>query len=208
MKRYVALKVIWVMGIVFLPAQAQQIPSACPVGINPLQLLVGDWTYSFQGSTAASTSFSSPGPMSAAGILSATLGRSRDGATTIGALSVKQTSSLNGLPILQESDSGTFQLFSDCKGGTLTLNLSSHPVSFDFYFVSTCEIALTGTRAGTTLTGRATKQNCGAFPLGAVRCETYSSALLCSLTIPTIDGRPSSTADFPFGCTVCFLTVK
>jgi hypothetical protein len=52
-----------------------------------------------------------------------------------GVLSITQTSNNNGEVISQEALTGTYEVFEDCSGGSLTFNTSSGPIDIDFWFV-------------------------------------------------------------------------
>jgi hypothetical protein len=94
--------------------------AACPTG-NPLQVLVGTWTFRTQG--VGATSYVSAGQFT-----------SSISAQGTGALRIVATTNFNGVVTRQESDAGSFQIFSDCSGGVLTLNLSTRPVVYEFFF--------------------------------------------------------------------------
>jgi hypothetical protein len=69
-----------------------------------------------------------------------------------GLLSTTITTSRNG-EVVQETGTGTYQVFSDCSGGSLTFNLESGPVSYNFFFGTSGDISLVGTDFGDTLSG-------------------------------------------------------
>jgi len=116
-------------GVLLVPQSHAQ----CPVGANPLQTLVGSWTYSTHGSIAELSSASGGTPFAAAGQFVARVGTDKSG-IPVGLLSITQTSSKNGQISRLENDVGTYQIFPDCTGGTLTFNLSTGPMSLDFWF--------------------------------------------------------------------------
>jgi hypothetical protein len=130
--------------------------------VNPLTLLVGTWTYSTHGFAPGTEPFAS------AGQFTATLGTR--GGQPIGLLSVLSTASMNGQITRQETDAGTFQIFDDCSGGTLTFNLSSRPLRFDFWFSRDGnQIRMVSTISGFTIVGTATRGGSAcpiAFPNG------------------------------------------
>jgi hypothetical protein len=120
----------------------------CPS--NPLDALTGTWTYSTEGLTGAAVPFSS------SGLFLASTGAGRSGNVT-GLLNITNTSSQNGLITSQEVDGGSFQVNANCSGGTLTFNLSTRPLQFDFWFIDDHEIRFVSTSAGFTIRGTATR---------------------------------------------------
>lgn len=132
-----------------LPMFAQPAARSCPTGINPLQILEGTWTYSADGVFPPTQSYAS------AGTFRASVGTDKAGSPK-GLLAITQTTSLNGQSIRQETDAGSYQIFPDCSGGTLTLNLSTRPIAFDFWF-DRCgkEIRVVGTTPGAVVRGSA-----------------------------------------------------
>jgi len=110
----------------FLVTQAS---AQCPAGVtNPLQVLVGTWAYQLDGlAPSAAIVFAS------AGQFTASIGTDRAG-NPIGRLAITATSNQNGSVTRLEADAGTYQVFPDCSGGSLTFNLSSSPVAGDFFF--------------------------------------------------------------------------
>ena len=98
--------------------------AACPTG-NPLQVLVGTWTFRTHG--VGVTSYAS------AGQFTASIVPTGQQAGT-GRLSIVATTNFNGVVTRQEADTGSYQIFSDCSGGVLVLNLSTRPVVYEFYF--------------------------------------------------------------------------
>jgi hypothetical protein len=127
MKSFTIFTFTVIAGLLMTPwAHAQATTSKCPANINPLQLLVGTWTFSTQGFGPTSTQ-----PFSSAGQFVARIGT--DGR---GSLTITNTASRNGQITRLETDAGTYQLLPDCSGGTLTFNLSTGPLQFDFWFSS------------------------------------------------------------------------
>ncbi|MBY0507987.1 MAG: hypothetical protein K2X03_29005 [Bryobacteraceae bacterium] len=103
-------------------------PSGCPAGLtNPLQLLNGP-------SAFLAHSIDPPPSYGIAGLWVASTAPDRAG-STIGVLNLTATSNLNGSITSQEGDIGRHQANADCSGGTLTFNLSSFPVQFDYWYV-------------------------------------------------------------------------
>jgi hypothetical protein len=107
---------------------------------TPLEALVGTWTFSSK--TFAAARFSHQGeaeggnqgaqPFVSAGTFEASI---RAGtAATVGVLTITQSSNNNGKVTRQETLIGTYDVFPDCSGGTLTFNMSSQPIHFDFWF--------------------------------------------------------------------------
>jgi len=122
MKHFISMTSLcfFAIGLVVSPASAQ-----CPEGSNPLLALVGRWAFSTQGSMKGT----STEPFSSSGNFEANVDTDRAG-NPIGVLTITQTSNI----ARQETDSGTYQIRPDCSGGTLTLNLSTFPLAFDFEF--------------------------------------------------------------------------
>jgi hypothetical protein len=124
------------------------IEQVCPA--LPLQALSGDWVFSTLG-------FNLPDNrqiffLSAAGRFAASVGTDRGGNPT-GLLALNVTSAIDGSPIRRESDAGRFQVNADCSGGTLTFNLSSRPVQFDFFFSSSNHFVMVGSNQGDLVVG-------------------------------------------------------
>jgi hypothetical protein len=93
--------------------------AACPA--NPLQALVGAWAFRTAG--VGATSYVSAGQFTAS-ITPANTGR----------LSIIATTNFNNVVTRQEADTGSYQMFSDCSGGVITMNLSTTPVVYEFFF--------------------------------------------------------------------------
>jgi hypothetical protein len=93
---------------------------------NPLQALAGTWTFRAAGVGAAS--------FVSAGQFTATIGVDRAG-SPLGRLTIVATTIVDGVVIRQEVDAGTYQILPDCSGGTLTINLSTRPIAYDFWFL-------------------------------------------------------------------------
>lgn len=123
--------IVFAVGVLAaLPVYAQPVASSCPAGIsNPLQTLEGAWTYSADGVFPPTQQYAS------AGTFLASIGTDKAG-NPKGLLAITQTTSRNGQIIRQESDAGSYQVSPDCSGGTLTLNLSTRPIAFDFWYVA------------------------------------------------------------------------
>ena len=104
-----------------------QAEAACPANTNPLQMLVGSWAFraegvSFYGEGAAGSfaaSIATSGPF---------MGR--------GVLSITTSYNFYGTVSRLEKAIGTYQIFPDCSGGTLSMNLANRPVAYDFWFAS------------------------------------------------------------------------
>lgn len=127
MTRYITIAAVCALasGLLVSPARAQ-----CPTGFNPLQALVGTWTFSTQG-------FASTAPLASTGRFTASIGTDRSGTSVQGLLSITRTLNQNGLTVQQETDTGRYTVLPDCSGGSLILNLSSGPLQFDFWFSGT-----------------------------------------------------------------------
>lgn len=122
-------------------------PAACPA--DRLLALAGDWSFSIDG-------FFVPAPRFLAwvGRFTASVGSNRTGAP-IGELLITSSSSADGSPVRLETDAGRYQINADCTGGTLTFNLSSRPMQFDFVFTAQGQIAFVSTNHSDILVGSA-----------------------------------------------------
>lgn len=108
-------------------------PAGCPAGVSAIDLLSGFYTFRYQGVPWL------PAPFGIAGVFEASrrplfnpsfLDADR------GRLDVRATSNLGfgGSVARLEGDVGHYSVNADCLGGTLTFNLSSQPVQYQFYF--------------------------------------------------------------------------
>lgn len=121
------------LGVATLLASAVLSPLASAQCVGaPASALLGTWTFSSSGFQIPPLGF-----VASAGRFTASLG-----AAGKNVLSITATSSINGSPTRYETDAGSFQVLDNCTGGTLTFNLSSRPVQFEFYFVNADEIIL------------------------------------------------------------------
>lgn len=128
MKAQIKFALVCVIASLLLVPQAYA-QTSCPAGItNPLQVLVETWSFQYNGWIDAPQL-----PLAAAGQIVASIGTDRAG-NPVGRLTITQTSNQNGSITRLEKDVGTYQIFPDCSGGTLALNVSSRPVAFDFWF--------------------------------------------------------------------------
>ncbi|MBY0505300.1 MAG: hypothetical protein K2X03_15410 [Bryobacteraceae bacterium] len=130
---------------------APSLSAAVQCIFTPTPTLIGTWTFSTQGYRnlrgLPTTQF-----LGAVGQFTASV----NAATNRGVLDLTSVSSaLNGSPVRSERDAGSFQVSEDCLTGTLTMNLSSRPVQFDYYFLNANEILLVSTTPGDNLQGRA-----------------------------------------------------
>jgi hypothetical protein len=119
----------------------------CPA--QPLNALVGPWVFSTTGFKFPPTIF-----LASAGRFVASLGVDR-AARPLGVLEISATSSYDGSPTRREGDVGRFQINSTCTGGTLTFNLSSRPVQFDFWFSGPNSIVMIGSNQADIIIGSA-----------------------------------------------------
>jgi hypothetical protein len=104
-------------------------PAGCPVGANPLSLVSGDYAFKIQ----RIPNFTSEA-FGIAGAMNATSGTDRAG-SPLGILDIVASSTIGlGSVTRLERDTGRFQVNADCSGGTLTMNLSSRPAQYQFYF--------------------------------------------------------------------------
>jgi hypothetical protein len=139
--------------LVCLGRGAEAQTSTC-VG-NPLLALTGTWVFSVQGFTGPATN-----ALGAAGRFTATIDTDQNG-DQVGVLKITQSSGIGDQSTRLESDIGAFQINSDCSGGSLTFNLSTRPVQYDFFFVNTDEIALISTNRGDVVDGSAERVDAG-----------------------------------------------
>jgi len=162
------------------PIHAQTQQSQCAAAIsNPLQALVGSWAYSTKGFVPATAAFASAGQFVAA------IG-TKSG-SPVGVLVITQTSSANGQITRTEMDSGTYQIFPDCSGGTLTFNLSSNPLTFDFWFANGgSEIKAASNLPGTTLGFGGKRVGC--LPCFCVPDSPQNSCPCCRLIFTPFGG--------------------
>ena len=117
-------------GLIFLllaAASPTWAVAACPA--NPLTALAGPWTFNIQ----VSPNGLDPGTYAITGIMNPSAGTDRAG-NPIGILTINATSLVNHSPVRLETDTGRYQINADCSGGTLTFNLSSRPMQYDFWF--------------------------------------------------------------------------
>ena len=122
---------------------------SCPA--NPLSTLFGTWAFQWDGFQFPPTEF-----LATAGRFTATQGTDRSGGP-IGVLSITQSSAVDGSITRLESDTGRFAINADCSGGTLTLNVSSRPIQFDFFFTNANNIVLVGSNNADIVEGFATR---------------------------------------------------
>ena len=100
-----------VAGLLMTPQAHAQ--ASCPTGTaNPLTVLTGTWTYDMGGQIPTGT------PFAAAGQFTASI--RTVGGVQVGSLTITQSSTYARL----ETDSGSYTIFPDCSGGTLTFYLS------------------------------------------------------------------------------------
>jgi hypothetical protein len=190
MQRLVAYVSVCVLaGFLIISPQTHAVvvqpPAQACVG-DPLQVLVGTWTFSMQGfvdptttTTSINVPFSSAGQF-VAGTVATTAGR-------LGVLDITTTSVNNGKVTTIQTGSGTYAVFSDCSGGTLTFNLLGSPslITFDFWFVrGSPTISIVSATPGFTITGTAE----GDKPPGVVFFTCTSGAqCTCSSTTDCFD---------------------
>jgi hypothetical protein len=142
-----------------------QVYAQCPAGTtNPNSVLAGVWTFESDG-------FSLGRGLNQ--LLLANGGRFV--ATSNGNLTITQTGAVFASSVRLETDIGRFVVNSDCSGGTLTFNLSSRPVQFDFFFAGPNRINFISTTSGDIVSGSATRvsggvdaPSCPANPLTAL----------------------------------------
>jgi len=138
-----------IFALVLMIPQAN---AQCPAGTtNPLQAFAGTWTFESDGFNFPPTNF-----LASAGRITASIGADRAG-NPLGVLTITQSSSIDGSTTRLETDAGRFAVFADCSGGTLTFNVSSFPVQFDFFFASPNSIVFVGTNNGHIISGTMTR---------------------------------------------------
>ncbi|MBY0504256.1 MAG: hypothetical protein K2X03_10115 [Bryobacteraceae bacterium] len=151
-------------------------PAGCPV--NPLSRLVGPWTYNVQTLFRNTSVFNRT---ASAGRFVASTGVDAAGSPR-GVLNINATSLFLFGPTPSgstrlEDDLGRFQIFDDCTGGTLTMNLSSGPLQYDFWFYNNNQsLYMISTTPGSGAMGSAT-QGVAGCPLGLTDPLTLVSGL-------------------------------
>ena len=130
-----------------------QLSAQCPA--NPLSALSGTWTFNVQALPIANVAFRDLNSYAVAGQFRASIGTDRAGNPT-GLLAINATANLNGSTTRLENDAGSYQINSVCSGGTITMNLSSYPMQYDFWFANGGQtINLVSTIGGRSATGTA-----------------------------------------------------
>jgi hypothetical protein len=94
-----------------------------------------------------------------------------------GVLTITVTTSRNGQIVQLETGDGSYDLFPDCSGGTLSFNLESGPVAYDFFFGTFNDIFLVGRDFGETVRGLG-KKGLG-LPMPPLTCTTLAG--VCTL---------------------------
>jgi hypothetical protein len=149
MKRnIIAAATFFAAGVLVAPSAHAQCPAI------PLSTLVGTWAFSAEGFQFPPTLFLGSGGRFVASITAA----------GVGVLTITQTASIDGNIVRQEVDAGRFQISDDCTRGTLTFNVSSRPIQFDFFFVNANEIVMVGSNSRDIVTGEATRVAAVACP--------------------------------------------
>lgn len=124
--------------------------------VAPLSLLNGPWTFNVQTLTKPFDG----AQITVAGRWVASVGADRLG-NPVGLLNINATTLRTSFfghpdPTRLESDYGSFQINADCTGGTLTMNLSSYPMQYDFWFYDNYQkMYIVSTRPGRGATGSA-----------------------------------------------------
>jgi hypothetical protein len=143
MNRCIAITAICILTDVLLASQAH---AQC-LGTDPLQALVGTWTFSTAGFTPGTQPFASAGRF-VASIATAKAGN------TQGVLSFTESFSSNtGQVTSQGTDLGRYQVNPDCSGGNMKFNSATNPSTFDFWFVSPKEIRFVSDTSGVIVWG-------------------------------------------------------
>jgi hypothetical protein len=142
--RIIVLAVICVITTLGTLPSAQAQPS-CAIVADPLILLVGTWIFDMEGFAPP------PMPFASAGQFMATI-RTVNG-VEVPRLTITRSTS-DG--VRQEIDTGSYQIFDDCSGGTLIFNTSTRPFQFDFWFDELFgEIRFVSTNPGFVIVGSA-----------------------------------------------------
>jgi hypothetical protein len=115
---------------------------------NPLLTLFGTWTYSTEGFAPSAQ------PSASAGRFVAGIGINEAG-NPVGLLTITASSSNDGQIVRLEQDVGSYTIFPNCSGGTLTFNLSTGPRQYDFFFVNGSKMFFVSTTPGVTVRGTA-----------------------------------------------------
>ncbi|MBY0504257.1 MAG: hypothetical protein K2X03_10120 [Bryobacteraceae bacterium] len=148
-------KQVWQTILLAAAAAATPLFGQCPA--NPLTALSGTWTFNVQHAqpTVPGRFLPLPGTeFMIAGQFTASLGSSPAG--QIGVLTINATSDFLRSTTRQESDTGRYQINDNCTGGTLTMNLSSLPMQYDFVFTNGGKgLYLISTRQSRAATGSA-----------------------------------------------------
>jgi hypothetical protein len=142
-KKMVTLTLIFVlMNTMFLTASANE---QCPETIaTPLELLQGTWGFNTAGTglpfvpgtakahrslgVTPANNVTPAQPVASAGTFTASMGTDPTTGALTGVLTTTTTTSRNG-EIVEETGTGSYNVFSDCSGGSLTFNLASGRVS-------------------------------------------------------------------------------
>jgi hypothetical protein len=112
---------------------ATRAPLGCPVGVtDPLGALVSSYTLKLQGLIEDPYAFAFAGVMTASGAIQTHL----PAWLRVGGLDIVATSNLTrgGSVVRYERDRGSYAVADSCTYGSLTFNLSSFPVQYDFFF--------------------------------------------------------------------------
>jgi len=137
-----------IFAALLLVPQAQ---GQCPAGTtNPNVAFAGVWTFESDGFSLGRGSSQ---------LLLANGGRLVG--TLNGDLTITQTGAVFLSTVRLETDIGRFVVNADCTGGTLTFNLSSRPVQFDFVFAGPNKILFISTTGGDIVSGSATRVSGG-----------------------------------------------
>ncbi|MBY0505983.1 MAG: hypothetical protein K2X03_18850 [Bryobacteraceae bacterium] len=163
-------KQLWQTLLLTTLAAGTPLYGQCPA--NPLTALSGTWTFNVQTNNAAA----GQPAFVVAGQFTATPGAAN---SPNGVLTITATSALGTLGFIgrsttrEEQDAGRYQINDNCSGGTLTMNLSSFPMQYDFVFVDGGRsLYLISTSPGRTATGSAT--------LGVAGCAGVNPLTLLS----------------------------
>jgi hypothetical protein len=158
-------------------AHAQTPPATCPGRIiSPLQRLIGTWTFSSNGFAQSASVPASLAPVAWVGSFTAQIATDLRSGQQTGTLTVTRTANLSGRIVRLETDIGRFQVYPDCSGGNLVLNLSTAPVEYEFVFNNdtTLRLVNTGGNSGANnvfvLSGLATRLTDDETVLPSPRC--------------------------------------
>ncbi|MBZ5581807.1 MAG: hypothetical protein LAQ30_06305 [Acidobacteriia bacterium] len=187
MRRYMMLAAICTVFVLLFatPAYTQNVPTQCgslaltpgqAFGTGPLSALTGVWSFKLAGFASTPSFIYETSVWGVAGVFTVSTGASRSpGPSIVGNVTAKETVSVdNSVVGINMIVSGTYQIDTDCTGGSITLgngmqagaggvSSSSYNTGFSefrFYFAGANRdkiYLVTADSPGTVMTGEATK---------------------------------------------------